>query len=75
MSKLAPPSDPIEVFGEAYELLLEKVLELLHVKEGNGEDIKQTIEKAGEAIPQVQQLAGEEKQKLHEAVHQKISAE
>ena len=72
MSKLTPPSDPIEVFGEAYELLLEKVLELLHIDETNENKIKKVVEKAGASISQVQQLDESVRQKLHEAVHQKI---
>lgn len=42
-------SDPIEVMGEAYELLLENVLKDLHVKEKTGgPSLTEVIEKAQE---------------------------
>jgi hypothetical protein len=40
-------SDPIEVMGEAYELLLENILKDLHVKEkAGGPSLNEVIEKA-----------------------------
>jgi len=75
MSKLNPPSDPIEVFGEAYELLLEKVLELLHINDTNEKELKNVVENASKTIPQVQQLNDSERQKLHQAVHEKIQTD
>ncbi len=75
MSKLTPPSDPLEVFGEAYELLLEKVLKLLHVNNANEQELKNVVEKASETIPQLQQMSEDERQKLHAAVHKKVQTD
>jgi len=47
-------SDPIEVMGEAYELMLENILRDLHIKEKtDGPPLSELIEKAkNEAIAQ-----------------------
>jgi hypothetical protein len=40
-------SDPVEVMGEAYELLLENILKDIHVKEkAGGPSLNEIIEKA-----------------------------
>lgn len=72
MSKLPTPSDPIEVLGEAYELLLEKVLNILHVHDATKKDLQQTVDKAGETIPQVQHLDEAQRQKIQVAVHRDL---
>ena len=74
MNKIPTPSDPIEVLGEAYELLLEKVLSVLHVHDADETELHKIVHKASQEIPQLQKMDDEERNKIQTAVHKNISS-
>lgn len=74
MNKIPTPSDPIEVLGEAYELLLEKVLSVLHVHDADETELHNIVHKASEEIPQLQEMDNEARNKIQTAVHKNISS-
>lgn len=74
MNKPPTPSDPIEVLGEAYELLLEKVLSVLHVHDADEAELHKIVHKSSKEIPQLQQMDDEQRNKIQTAVHKNISS-
>ncbi len=74
MSKSA---DPIEALGEAYELLLEKTLDELHIHDAHQQnipkqDIKATIHKVTKNTPQLQNLDKTLLQQVQDAVERDL---
>lgn len=72
MTKLPAPSDPIEVLGEAYELLLEKILDEFHVRDPHHEDkageVEELIEQASHATPGVRALKEDSREHVKHAL-------
>ena len=67
MAKLPPPRDPIEVLGEAYELLLEKAIEeSRNIKQKTGPALHNIIEQASERLSTLGELSEEEARKVSE---------
>ncbi|VAW95101.1 hypothetical protein MNBD_GAMMA23-453 [hydrothermal vent metagenome] len=69
--------DPIQALGEAYELLLEKTLDELHIKDARQQnilkkDIQDTINKAAQNTPQLQSLDDTLLKQIQEAVHRDL---
>lgn len=67
MSKLPPPRDPLEVMGEAYELLLEKALEEARsLKQKSGPALHKIIDTSSEKLGELGELTEIEAQKVSE---------
>jgi len=65
MTKLKPPHDPIEALGEAYEMLLDKVIEEAEaVKAKSGPALHHLIDEVAQKSSDVNELAGEEAVKI-----------
>lgn len=65
MTKLAPPHDPIEALGEAYELLLDKTVEKAHEsKIKTGPALHKLIDEVAQKSSDIAELAGEETEKI-----------
>ena len=65
MNGLPPPRDPLEVIGEAYELLLEKSLDERHkIKEKGSLALHHFIDEAQNDLSIVEELGKEETEKL-----------
>ncbi len=75
MSDLPPARDPLEVIGEAYELLLEKTLEEFDRgrQHDRTPDLHQAIDQAAQSSD-VQALAGEHAEPLAEALKKDLHA-
>ena len=64
MAKLPPPRDPIEVLGEAYELLLEKAIEELgKAKHKSGPVLHKIIDETSENLSALGELTEKKPQK------------
>jgi len=74
MNKIPTPSDPVEVLGKAYKLLLEKVLSVLHVHDADEAELHNIVHKVSEEIPQLQEMDDEVCNKIQTAVHKNISS-
>lgn len=71
MSNIPPPTDPVEALGEAYELLLEKVLDDLHIADPHHAvetDLMARIQAAREAIPALAGLEEAHREAVEKAV-------
>ena len=67
MSKLPPPRDPLEVLGEAYELLLEKATEEAQkAKQVSGPALHKIIEQTSEKLSELGELTEEEAAQVSE---------
>ena len=65
MSKLPPPRDPLEVLGEAYELLLEKALEEAKLlKDKSGPALHKIIDASSEKLSELGELTEIEADKV-----------
>ena len=78
MSKIPPPSDPVEALGEAYELLLEKLLDEFHVcdphhREKAGE-VDALIEQASRQTPGLRELDQPEQEQVKQAVRRDLQS-
>ena len=67
MAKLPPPRDPLEVLGEAYELLLEKAIEeASKVKQKTGPALHKIIDETSQQLSLLGELTEEEAEKVSE---------
>lgn len=67
MSNIPPPRDPLEVLGEAYELLLKKATqEARLVKDKTGPALHKIIDKTSETLSEIAELTEEEAEKISE---------
>ena len=67
MGKLPPPRDPLEVLGEAYELLLEKSLEeAKKAKDKSAPALHKLIEESSERLTELGELTEEQAAKVSE---------
>ncbi len=64
--------DPIQALGEAYELLLEKTLDELHIKDARQKNIEETIHQATKNTPKLQNLDESLLKQIQEAVHRDL---
>ena len=65
MGKLPPARDPIEVLGEAYELLLEKSLEeAKKIKQKSAPTLHKLIEESSEKLSELGELTEEQAEKV-----------
>lgn len=78
MSKIPPPTDPIEVLGEAYELLLEKLLDEFHVRDPHHRDkageVDELIEQASHKTPVLQDLNKAAQEHVRQAVERDLQS-
>ncbi len=64
--------DPIQALGEAYELLLEKTLDELHIDDRRKKNIEDTIHKVSKDIPQLKNLDDTLLRQVQDAVHRDL---
>ncbi len=64
--------DPIQALGEAYELLLEKTLDELHIKDTRQKNIEDTIHQATKNTPKLQNLDQSHLKQIQQAVQRDL---
>ncbi len=64
--------DPIQALGEAYELLLEKTLDELHIHDARQQNIEDTFHKATQSSPQLQNFDDTLLKKIQDTVQRDL---
>ncbi len=72
MTRVPPPTDPVEALGEAYELLLEQILDRFRVRDPHHRpeagEVDELLDEASRTMPQIATLDRPSRERLREAI-------
>lgn len=78
MTKLSPPTDPVEALGETYELVLERILDRLRIRDphhrAEAGEVDALLEELSREFPRLAGLDDQARKRLRETLQRELAA-